>query len=197
MGESLIGLVGSPVWSFQSSSSLVRLNLFFSWVSFSTYSWRLAFSSDSCLHGEKRTRSSGSHATRPWLEMPRMPVETAGMSGHCHPQLWAVPPTLLLGAPCQYRACSRPSAPQGGAGCPADRANPEVGGRTEGRRELVGGPGRLGVSDVDNNDGTGTATVSPKGRDCLFESPASSRVPGRVSRRWLSPQGQTQPPAGC
>lgn len=49
VGESLTGLVGSPVWSFQSSSSLVRLNLFFSWVSFSTYSWRFAFSSDSCL----------------------------------------------------------------------------------------------------------------------------------------------------
>lgn len=53
VGDNLIGLVGSPVWSFQSSSSLVRLSLFFSWVSFSTYSWRLAFSSDSCLHGRE------------------------------------------------------------------------------------------------------------------------------------------------
>lgn len=51
VGDSLMGLVGSPVWSFHSSSSLVRLSLFFSCVSFSTYSWRFAFSSDSCLHG--------------------------------------------------------------------------------------------------------------------------------------------------
>lgn len=37
-----------------SSSSLFRLRRFFSVLSFSTDSWRLAFSSDSCLKGTKR-----------------------------------------------------------------------------------------------------------------------------------------------
>lgn len=54
----MTGLVGSPVCSFHSSSSLVRLNLFFSWASFSTYSWRLAFSSDSCLRGDRTSPAS-------------------------------------------------------------------------------------------------------------------------------------------
>lgn len=46
--------MGSDVWSFHSSSSLVLLSLFFSLDSFSTYSWRLAFSSDNCLERETR-----------------------------------------------------------------------------------------------------------------------------------------------
>lgn len=37
------------VWRRHSSSSLFRLSRFFSVLSFSTESWRLAFSSDSCL----------------------------------------------------------------------------------------------------------------------------------------------------
>lgn len=78
VGESLIGLVGSPVWSFQSSSSLVLLSLFFSWVSFSTYSWRLAFSSDSCLRGEEEDTVKQQPCQSPELGAegagPRQPV---------------------------------------------------------------------------------------------------------------------------
>lgn len=47
-GESIRGL-SSPVWRRQSSSSLLRLSRFFSLLSFSTCSCRLAFSSESCL----------------------------------------------------------------------------------------------------------------------------------------------------
>lgn len=55
MGEELGDMRGlsSPVWRRHSSSSLVRLSRFFSLLSFSTCTCRLAFSSESCL-GRKR-----------------------------------------------------------------------------------------------------------------------------------------------
>lgn len=43
------GDINGLVWRRHSSSSLFRLRRFFSVLSFSTESWRLAFSSDSCL----------------------------------------------------------------------------------------------------------------------------------------------------
>lgn len=54
MGEELGDIRGlrSPVWRRQSSSSLVRLRRFFSLLSFSTFTCRLAFSSESCLTKE-------------------------------------------------------------------------------------------------------------------------------------------------
>lgn len=55
-GGDFTGLTASPPCSFQSSSSFVLLSRFFSSTSFSTYSWRLAFSSDSCLGREARQR---------------------------------------------------------------------------------------------------------------------------------------------
>lgn len=55
--------LNSPVCSRQSSSSLVRLNRFFSLLSFSTCSWRLAFSSESCLRGLTYCRMS---LNNPW-----------------------------------------------------------------------------------------------------------------------------------
>lgn len=55
MGEELGDIRGlsSPVWRRQSSSSLVRLRRFFSLLSFSTFTCRLAFSSESCLMKKK------------------------------------------------------------------------------------------------------------------------------------------------
>lgn len=46
--------LNSPVCRRQSSSSFVRLSRFFSLLSFSTYSCRLAFSSDSCLRKREK-----------------------------------------------------------------------------------------------------------------------------------------------
>lgn len=90
VGDSLMGLVGSPVWSFHSSSSLVRLNLFFSCVSFSTYSWRLAFSSDSCLHGGENKQQSEQRWQSKTLSLgsarPRGAQRMGWVVGACGPQ---------------------------------------------------------------------------------------------------------------
>lgn len=53
-GDSCTGLMGSPVWSLQSSSSFVRLSRFFSLLSFSTCSCRFAFSSDNSLQAKEK-----------------------------------------------------------------------------------------------------------------------------------------------
>lgn len=48
------GDISGLVWRRHSSSSLFMLSLFFSVLSFSTDSCRLAFSSDSCLQGAEK-----------------------------------------------------------------------------------------------------------------------------------------------
>lgn len=92
VGDSLMGLVGSPVWSFHSSSSLVRLSLFFSCVSFSTYSWRFAFSSDSCLHGMGWGR--GQATVRVAMAEKTLSPRSAGPRGAQGRGVWWVPVDL-------------------------------------------------------------------------------------------------------
>lgn len=82
MGEELGDIRGlrSPVWRRHSSSSLVRLRRFFSLLSFSTFTCRLAFSSESCLikkkpettqlrFGHRRSLSHTHTHTVGWVEV--------------------------------------------------------------------------------------------------------------------------------